>query len=143
DALILRRLHDAAEDNGVRWDLVRRADAPERSTQDWTNLTPLVSQAVPKVEEEIAATTRSVPLEILGLLARYGHLEGMADRLRVHTMDDGPLTTCWILIPADEQSELPSVGGVPIPVLTPNERIRIPRPWLANAHRSAPREDAA
>ena len=51
-------------------------------------------------------------------------------------MEGAPLRACWPLVPADEQTDRPSIDGEGIPVLTPNEWSRIPRPWLTNVHRS-------
>ena len=48
-----------------------------------------------------------------------------------------------MLIPADDQAELPAVDGVPVPVLTPNEWVRVPRSWLRNVHRAGPQEESA
>lgn len=36
----------------------------------------------------------------------------------------------WVLLPADEQKDLPALDGRPVPVLTPGQRARIPRAWL-------------
>jgi len=143
DALVLRQFHAAADDLEVRWDLVLRADGADRSSQDWTNLTRLVQQAMPSVEEQIAATAGAALLDNVGLLARYGEL-ALIDRLRARILKgDAALTACWTLIPADDQAQLPAVDGVPVPVLTPNEWARVPRSWLRNVHRAVPQEEIA
>jgi hypothetical protein len=92
---------------------------------------------MPAVEDQIAHTSGPVLLEHVGLLARYGQL-GFFDRLRERIMAGAPLKACWTLIPADEQADRPAVDGHAIPVLTPNEYSRIPKPWLINVHRGRP-----
>ncbi len=95
----------------------------------------LVTHAMPEVEEEIAGAGGTVLLEHLGLLARYDQM-ALLDRLRSRAMAGDGLRGCWALVPADEQAELPLVDGRPVPVLTPNEWSRVPRPWLRNLHRA-------
>ena len=74
-------------------------------------------------------------LENAGLLARYGQLR-LVDELRAEVMRRGQLRGCWLLVPSDQQVELPLIDGQPVPVLTRNEWARIPEPWLENRHRS-------
>jgi len=135
DGLILRQLHAVADDRKVRWDLVLRADASDRSSRDWQRLTMLVGQAMPSVEAELAEIEGTVLLRNLGLLARYGHA-GLVDRLRERVGAAAGLKGCWLLVPADEQDDRPAIDDVAIPVLTANEHARVPRPWLQNLHRS-------
>jgi hypothetical protein len=143
DALLIRQLHATAEDFEVRWDLVLRSDSADRSSEDWINLNRLVQQVIPSVEEEIAKRGGTVLLKNLGLLARYGQL-GLLERLRKRVMDtQAPLKACWVLVPSDDQTELPQVDGEPVPVLTPNESLRVSHAWLRNVHRAAPREQVA
>lgn len=135
DALMLRQLHHVADDRNVRWDLVLQADAADRSTRDWQRLTTLVELAMPSVEEALCESKGTPLLVNLGLLARYDQL-ALIDRLRSHAIDGDRSRGCWILVPADDQAELPMIDNKPIPVLTPNEWDRIPRPWLRNVHRA-------
>jgi hypothetical protein len=136
DELLLSELHEAADARNVRWDLVLRADGAHRSSQDWARLTALVSAAMPGAEGAIGGHTGTVLLEHLGLLARYEQL-GLLGRLRSRTQTGDALRGCWVLVPADDQAELPTVDGAAIAVLTPNEWTRIPRSWLANLHRAS------
>ena len=137
DELIIRQLHAAADDHQIAdWQIVLTADAEDHTTVDWRNLTRLVQQAMSAVEEAIAATQGTVLIEHAGLLARYGQL-AFFDRMRARIMDGGPLHACWILLPADDQTDRPLIDGEAVPVLTPNEWARIPRSWLKNLHRAA------
>lgn len=137
DAVLIDALHDAADAMQIPdWDVVLSADAADRSSTDWTNLTRLVARAMPAVEQRIADTPGTVLLEHVGLVARYGQL-GLFDRLRERIMADSRLRACWTLVPADEQADRPAVDGDAIPVLTSNEYARIPKSWLRNMHRAA------
>lgn len=135
DELIIRHLHTAADDARVRWDLVLRVDADPAGT-DWSRLMTLVARAMPGVRQELTAAGGTILLRNAGLLARYGQL-GVVDELREAVMGGGMLRGCWLLVPADQQAELPLIDGRPVPVLTRNEWARIPETWLQNRHRSA------
>lgn len=142
DELLVRHFHESADQLKVDWGLVLRADGADRSSQDWSNLSRLVVHAMPAVEGLIANTPGTPLLENVGLLARYEQL-GLVDRLRARIMAEGGLASCWLLIPADDQTERPAVDDHAIPVLSANEYSRVPRSWLSNVHRSAAREGAA
>lgn len=139
DALLLTELRRCAEESKATWDRVIAADAAGSGDADWGRLTTLVSRAVPRVEEQLAATAGTVALRHLGLLTRYGQL-GLVERLRDRLRGTDPLDGLWLLVGADGQRTRPTVDNQPIPVLTQNEVARIPRPWLMNLHRSARRE---
>jgi serine/threonine protein kinase len=141
DALVIRQLHAVADDSGVRWDLVLRADAADRTSQDWSRLTTLVARAMPSVERELTAIAGTVLVQNLGLLARYGQL-GLIGQLRTAFMRSASLRGCWLLLPADQQTDRPLIDGEPVPVLTTNEWARVPQPWLENLHRSDLRHSA-
>jgi len=134
DGLLIRHLHAAADSARVRWDLVLRVDA-DPAAADWAKLVTLVSRAMPGVQKELTSTIGTVLLENAGLLARYGQLR-LVDELRAEVMRRGQLRGCWLLVPSDQQVELPLIDGQPVPVLTRNEWARIPEPWLENRHRS-------
>ncbi len=143
DRLLIERLHAVADELKVRWDLVLRADGADRSSQDWSRLTTLVARALPQVEEQLVATEGTVLLENAGLLARYGQL-ALVDRLRAAAAAAGPepLHGCWLLVPADEQSDMPLLDGAAVPALTPNEWARVPHSWLENVHRALEHAEA-
>ena len=137
DELLIRQLHIAADDLGIAdWNVVLGADAQNRASVEWSNLGRLVRRTMPIIEDHIAAFPGTVLLEHVGLLGRYDEL-GLFDRLRQRIMDGSPLRSCWTLVPADDQIERPAIDGRGIPVLTPNEWARVPRPWLRNLHRGA------
>ncbi len=141
DDLLIRELHAAADAANVRWDLVLRADASDRSSADRARLNALVDRALPGVEKAIVDTPGTVLLERAGLLARYGKL-GLLERLRAAASGEQSFKGAWLLLPADDQVERPTLDGSVIPVITRNEWLRIPIPWLRNLHRAA-RQDVA
>jgi serine/threonine protein kinase len=142
DALLLHELRAVADEVGAAWPVVVAADAAARGDGDWSRLTTLVARVIPRVEAALAETEGTVLLRHLGLLARYGQL-GLIERMREHLRGGGALRGLWLLIGADTQRTRPLVDGEPIPVLTANESLRIPEPWLRNVHRSAPTEGRA
>jgi serine/threonine protein kinase len=141
DDLLISRLHAAAEAANVRWDLVLRADSSDPSSADWSRLTALVDRAMPSIEKSIIDTPGTVLLERAGLLARYGKL-GLLERLREAASGGQTLKGVWLLLPADGQAERPVLDKSVIPVVTRNEWLRIPLPWLRNLHRAEHQEIA-
>jgi serine/threonine protein kinase len=142
DELMLRALHAAADELNVRWDLVVRADAAQRTDVDWTRLMALVGRAIPAVDAKLGSVTGVVLLENAGLLARYGQIS-MLERLRERILAGTGPRGCWVLIPGDHQTERPVLDGVPIPVISTNEAAPIPESWLRNVHRASPGEGRA
>ncbi|MDA0169809.1 BREX system serine/threonine kinase PglW [Solirubrobacter taibaiensis] len=136
DALLIGQMHATAEELGADWSVVVAADASDRASENWTNLTRLVQRAMSAVQASIVDTEGTVLLENVGLLGRYAQLS-LFDRLREQIMAGAPLRACWTLIPTDDQADRPAVDGHAIPVLTTNEYARIPKPWLRNLHRAA------
>jgi serine/threonine protein kinase len=135
DRLMLDALRTHAEARGAAWHVVLAADAAAPGERDWARLQTLVSAAVASIEQRLATEEGTVLLRNLGLLVRYGQLS-MVERLRDRILAGGPLKGLWLLIPADRQSERPMLDGIPIPVLTANEALRLPGPWLRNVHRA-------
>jgi hypothetical protein len=132
--LLLREMRAAAATAGVDWNLVLSADAAPPESKDWTNLCRLVGRALPKVEEQLCATKRTLLLTYPGLLARYDRLDLLEHLRDVVGQRDG-LPGVWVLIPSDDQQAMPVIDGKPVPVITPGQWARIPDPWLRNVHR--------
>ena len=70
-----------------------------------------------------------------GLLKRYDQLD-LLERLRDQAGTREGLPGLWVLIPSDDQEELPVLDGKPVPVITPGQWARIPDGWLKNLHRT-------
>ena len=136
-AFLLGHLRQQAEKQRVKnWQVVEGADGATRDSRPWQNLQRLVGGALPGVEAELLAMRKPVLLVHPGLLARY---EAMAllERLRDKIGRPGQCPALWLLVAADEQSELPVLDGHEIPLLTPGQRAVVPRGWVLNVHRGA------
>ena len=99
----------------IDWQVVREADGAPPGSRDWHNLLRLVSMVVPTIEGELLAATQPVLLVHPGLLARYGQM-GVLERLRDQVGRQGVCPGLWVLVAADEQSELPLLDGQVIPL---------------------------
>jgi hypothetical protein len=123
----------------VDWNVVLNADNAEPATRDWQNLLRLVNEALPAVEEAIrtAAASNTVLLTYPGMLGRYRQTT-MLDRLRdsVGSRGANRIHGMWLLLPTDVQNPLPTIDGVPVPVLGAGQHTRIPKNWIENRHRA-------
>ena len=135
DEQLIAAMRKLASEKKVDWQVVRDADHCDRDSRDWTNLVTLFGWAVDRVRDDILAKDGAVLLVHPGLLARYDHI-GMLETLRDEVGKAGKVRTCWVLVPADEQSDLPVLDGKEIPLLSPGQRARVPREWIENLHRS-------
>ena len=137
DELVIRTLR--AEAQAVRipdWNVVLRADGAPRQSEDWKRLLLLVNRAMPKVEEELSTSPRTLLLVNPGLLARYQQLEVLV-RLRDRIGRTGsPLHGLWVLVPTNGQAVLPTLDGQPVPVLSAAQWTQLNEAWLQNKHRA-------
>lgn len=144
DKILIRLMRRQSETVKADWNVVLRADASPRDSQDWRNLMILVSRVIPSLEHELLATEGTALLVFPGLLARYGHLnmlELLRDRITSPAGTGTPLRGLWVLVPSDEQNALPLLDRKPVPVISSNQWARIPEAWLANAHRAGASAD--
>ncbi len=135
DRELLGEMKEAARQAGADWRVVLAADAAAPGTFDFANLRSLVGIAIPKVEERLAAAASPLLLTFPGLLVRYDRLD-LLDRLRDRHTRAGAKGAAWVLVPADDQSELPVLDGRPLPVLSPAQYARVPRAWLEAAEKT-------
>jgi hypothetical protein len=59
----------------------------------------------------------------------------LLERLRDRVGRKGACPGMWVLVAADEQSELPVTDGREVPLISSGQRARVPEPWLDKAHR--------
>lgn len=142
DAALLAAMHTYAADRNIRWaDAVIPADTAGPEGQRWGNLLRVAAAAAEQLEADVLARP-AVLLTRPGLLARYGLLDGLVDRLRDRTtVRSAPgqlLRTVWLLVAADDPTAKPTVDGVVVPVQAPTQWMALPEPWLRNAHRPEP-----
>ena len=130
DALFIPLLKEEAEKKRIKWEVVLRADAAEKESQDWQNLQRLVSLCMPGVEENLSHRGKPLLLTGIGLLARYDQLKLIEDLRDKTGVTGGVLEGLWILVSESSQSALPTLDGKPIPVLTSGQHSRIPKMWI-------------
>jgi len=130
DELFIPVLKEEAEKKRIRWEVILRADAAEKESQDWQNLQRLVSLCMPRVEEKLSSCNQTILLTGIGLMARYDQLKLIDDLRDKAGVTGGTLEGLWILVPESAQSTLPTVDGKPIPVLTSGQHARIPKTWI-------------
>src|SRR5262249_37250123 len=106
DALFLKHLKQKARELRIDWRGGLRAGAGPRSSRDWQNLERLVGRAVAGVEAELLGSPEPVLLVHPGLLARYQQM-GLVERLRDQVGRPGKCPGLWLLVPGDEQRQLP------------------------------------
>ncbi|MDQ3681208.1 MAG: hypothetical protein M3378_11860, partial [Actinomycetota bacterium] len=118
------------------WELVVQVDAAGPASASWQNLTKVVDRALDSLTARLAATSGTVLLTRCGLLARYKRLDVIARwRDAVHNRATS-LDALWLLVSAPGTTDVPTLDGEAVPVLTRNEWARIPNDWLRNAHRT-------
>src|ERR1041384_2006177 len=75
DELLIHALPADGQAARADWNTVLRADAAPRQSDDWKRLLLLVNRTMPKVEDQLGTSTRTLLLVNPGLLARYQQLE--------------------------------------------------------------------
>jgi hypothetical protein len=138
EELLLRAMKDEAVRLGADWNVVLRADAAPPTSPDGLNLRQLVDQVLPRVEAELASSSKTLLLTRAGLLARYDRMqlfERLRDRVGRPAALGGELFGAWLVVACDGQAPAPVLDGKPVPVVTPGEWARIPEAWVANRHR--------
>ncbi len=136
DDLVIRTLRSDAQALRADWNVVLRADGASRQSEDWKRLILLVNRAMPRVEEELSTSPKTLLLTHPGLRARYQQLE-MLVRLRDRIGRTGsPLHGLWVLVPTNSQAVLPTLDGQPVPVISGAQWTKLNEAWLQNKHRS-------
>ena len=135
EALLIQEMKSTAAALGAKWEVVVKADAAAPESTDWRRLQTLIRQAMPAVERTLFSADRPVLLVYPGLLARYDQLP-VFEKLRDACAQASDAPGFIILMPSDEQRQMPVLDGKPIPVILASEWARIPEAWLENIHRS-------
>jgi hypothetical protein len=136
EALLIEQMKTLAQQAGANWEVVLRADSTERGSKDWRNLVTLVRRAIPAVEQRLLESEKTVLVVYSGLLARYDQLD-MLDRLRDTTEIQKSTPGFLILLPADQQTNMPVIDGAPLPVVLASQWARLTYTWISNAHRGS------
>ncbi len=123
-----------AEQARASWEVVLRADGSEPGSKDWRNLLTLVRRAVPDVESALLKSEKTALVVYPGLLARYDQLD-MLDRLRDASERRVDTPGFVVLLPADQQANMPVIDGKSLPVVLASQWARLTDDCLANVHR--------
>jgi hypothetical protein len=126
---MIAALQAEAKGNGIRWEVVLRADAAATGSRDWENLRRLAERAAQAVADKLRQRTSSTLVLFPGLLARYGQLS-VLDELQ-DALGDRSL---WLLVGSDRQAASPMVDGHAIPA-RPTQWAWVPTKWLDNDFR--------
>ena len=121
----------------VKWEKIEQADRAGPEGPDWPLLLRLVRDAASRmVEALLAEATRPLVLVWPGSLARY-ELDTALSRL-VERAERGDSQAVLLVVPSHADGLAPSINGrLPVPAPLPGQRLLMPEPWLANAHRAA------
>jgi serine/threonine protein kinase len=136
DEVLLRRLRAKAEEHDIEWRVILEADAAPPGSEDHGNLLELVHQIAPEIEAELRDREQPVLLVHPGLLARYDQMV-LLERLRDRVGRKGECPGLWVLVAADEQSNLPVIDGREVPLTSSGQRVRVPLLWIENTPRAA------
>ena len=132
DALLLQELRNQAELLKVKWEKILDADQAPETSVDWSRLNQLVAGYVlPKLKEHIVGQEGPVLLTHIGLLARFNQiplLEKLREAICLNALQPRSL---WVLVPSNDQHQLPTLHGRAVPVATRGQWERVPAAWLA------------
>ena len=121
----------------VEWNNIEAADRAGPEGADWALLVGLVRDAADGLIDKLLAVRRG-PLVLVwpGTFARYG-LSAALSRL-VERAERGDTDAVLLVVPSHADGLAPSINGrLPVPAPLPGQRLLLPEPWLANAHRAA------
>lgn len=134
DALMIKALREQAEALRIEWNVILRADGAARDSRDWANLQRLVQRALPGLKERLLQSEAPTLLASPGLLARYGLMSLISD-LESQVGRPGRTPALWLLLPTRRQG-LPTLDGVPVPLVNASAAADVPQSWIENRHRA-------
>jgi hypothetical protein len=114
---------------------VLKADAAQENSTDWRNLQRLVEAAMPEVESNLRSLEKTRLVVNPGLLARYDRMNLLAQLASDVGRTNG-IHGLWVLVPANDQSPLPTLNHKPIPITNAAQHARLTEAWLSNRHRA-------
>ena len=126
-----------AKADEVAWENIESADRAGPEGPDWPLLVGLVRDAADAMLDGLLREARG-PLLLVwpGALARY-ELSAALSRL-VERAERGDTGAVVLVVPSHADGLAPSINGrLPVPAPLPGQRLQMPEPWLANAHRAA------
>jgi hypothetical protein len=140
DSLLFEALRDEAQELEVDWQVVEQADGSGTGNQDWKNLLHLVSMAQSKIEHELLSREQHLLLVHPGLIARYDMMS-LLETLRDRVGHDAQCPGAWVLVPTDEQNDMPFLDDAEIPLISPGQRTKVSEAWIDNLHRGRRKDE--
>jgi serine/threonine protein kinase len=140
DHTLIHHIRSRAQQDEVDWSAIIEADRAGPTGPQWSLLVGLVRDAAEAMVD--ALLSRSTwPLILIwpGVLARYG-LGAPLQRLveRAEHSEEGGTGAVLLLLPSHNDGLPPSINSrLPVPAPFPGQRLQMPEPWLANAHRAS------
>ena len=142
DDLLFDKLRAKSTEYDFPWSDIYEADAESQNSDDWHNLLHLVGEVMPLIADELMRRVRPQLLVHPGLIARYGQMS-LLQSLRDRIGHDAVCPSLWVLVASDNQSEMPHLDGVQIPLISTGQRASISEFWIDNLHRGRNIEVAA
>lgn len=142
EAVLLEGMREFAERHNVQWATVLAADAADRHSSDWRNLSLVVDAALAGLRARIDTSGPAVLLVNAGILARYQTtlLDDLREIIRSAT-GSSPVRTAWLLLPWADQDLQPMLDNVAIPVMGA-QWLHLPHEWI-RAHEPSLTEGGA
>lgn len=113
------------------WSKVIEADIGGPGTRDWSDLLRPASLARTRIKAKLGAGRESMLLLHPGLLARLDLMDLTNDLQNLAGSAAG-VPSVWLLAPMQGQG-LPTLDGVPIPMITQAQWAGIPAAWIPDA----------
>jgi len=134
DDLLFEQLHAKSTEYEFPWSDICEADTESHNSDDWRNLLHLVGEVTPQIVDELMQRDRPLLLVHPGLIARYDQMS-LLQTLRDRTGHNVACPSLWVLVASDNQSELPYLDGVQIPLISTGQRASVSEYWIDNLHR--------
>ena len=132
DTLFLTLLKSEGERLKIKWEKILEADQTQEGSPDWNRLNQLVANYIlPLLKAQIVAQQGPLLLTHIGLLARFNQIP-LLDQIRDSIcLDATNPRSLWVLLPSDDQNQLPTLHRRPVPVATRGQWEHIPEVWLS------------
>lgn len=136
DSIFISLMKKQAEKSRADWAVVLKADSSPKDSSDWKKLNVLIDRCLPAIRDALRSPTQTKLLVNPGLFARYDRMEVLAELAGDIGRTNG-IHGVWILVPASDQTSLPTLNQRAIPMVTGNaeQHARINEAWLSNKHR--------
>ncbi len=137
DELLFEQLRAKSTEYEFPWSDICEADAQSTSSDDWRNLLHLAGEVTPRIADQLMQRDRPLLLVHPGLIARYDQMS-LLQTLRDRIGHDVPCPCLWVLVASNNQSDLPYLDGVQIPLISTGQRAFVSEYWIDNLHRGRP-----